>query len=65
MIESPYLDTSIIGYLTIRPSANLITASNSVITQNWWDTRRQNFTLYALCELKMPRSFQGFQTPLY
>ncbi|MFM6247312.1 MAG: type II toxin-antitoxin system VapC family toxin, partial [Dolichospermum sp.] len=24
----------------------LITASNSVITQNWWDTRRQNFTLY-------------------
>jgi predicted nucleic acid-binding protein len=46
MIESLYLDTSIIGYLTIRPSTNLITASNSVITQNWWDTRRENFTLY-------------------
>jgi predicted nucleic acid-binding protein len=46
MIESLYLDTSVIGYLTIRPSTNLITASNSVITQNWWDTRRQNFTLY-------------------
>jgi predicted nucleic acid-binding protein len=46
MIESLYLDTSIIGYLTIRPSTNLITASNSVITQNCWDTRRQNFTLY-------------------
>jgi hypothetical protein len=46
MIESLYLDISIIGYLTIRPSTNLITASNSVITQNWWDTRRQNFTLY-------------------
>ncbi|MDD1416326.1 type II toxin-antitoxin system VapC family toxin [Dolichospermum sp. ST_con] len=46
MIESLYLDTSIIGYLTIRPSTNLITASNSVITQSWWDTRRQNFTLY-------------------
>ena len=46
MIESLYLDTSIIGYLTIRPSTNLITTSNSVITQNWWDTRRQNFTLY-------------------
>ncbi len=46
MIESLYLDTSIIGYLTIRPSSNLITAANSVITQNWWDTRRQNFTLY-------------------
>jgi predicted nucleic acid-binding protein len=46
MIESLYLDTSVIGYLTIRPSTNLITASNSVITQNWWHTRRQNFTLY-------------------
>ncbi len=46
MIESLYLDTSIIGYLTIRPSANLITASNALITQNWWDTRRQNFVLY-------------------
>ncbi|MBS3028401.1 MAG: type II toxin-antitoxin system VapC family toxin [Dolichospermum sp. DET50] len=46
MIESLYLDTSIIGYLTIRPSTNLITASNSIITQSWWDTRRQNFTLY-------------------
>ncbi|MFM6477282.1 MAG: type II toxin-antitoxin system VapC family toxin [Dolichospermum sp.] len=46
MIESLYLDTSVIGYLTIRPSTNLITTSNSVITQNWWDTRRQNFTLY-------------------
>ena len=46
MIESLYLDTSVIGYLTIRPSTNLITASNSVITQNWWDTRRENFTLY-------------------
>ena len=46
MIESLYLDTIIIVYLTIRPSTNLITASNSVITQNWWDTRRENFTLY-------------------
>lgn len=46
MLESLYIDTSIIGYLTIRQSTNLITASNVVITQNWWDTRRQNFTLY-------------------
>lgn len=46
MIESLYFDTSVIGYMTIRPSTNLITASNSVITRNWWDTRRQNFTLY-------------------
>jgi predicted nucleic acid-binding protein len=46
MKESLYLDTSIIGYLTIRPNNNLITASNALITQNWWDTRRQNFVLY-------------------
>lgn len=28
------------------PNNNLITASNALITQNWWDTRRQNFVLY-------------------
>ena len=65
MIESLYLDTSIIGYLTIRPSTNLITASNSVITQSWWDTRRQNFTLY-ISEVvleELARGDQGYELP--
>jgi predicted nucleic acid-binding protein len=30
----------------LLPNNNLITASNALITQNWWDTRRQNFVLY-------------------
>jgi predicted nucleic acid-binding protein len=46
MTESLYLETSIIGYLTVRQSTNLIIAANAAITQNWWDTRRKQFTLY-------------------
>ncbi|MDJ1175207.1 type II toxin-antitoxin system VapC family toxin [Roseofilum capinflatum] len=46
MSESIYLDTSIIGYLTIRPSNNLIVMANLEITRRWWNNDRQNFTLY-------------------
>lgn len=46
MIESLYLETSIIGYLTVRPSTNLIVATNAAITQTWWNTRRERFSLY-------------------
>ncbi|MGK7933374.1 MAG: type II toxin-antitoxin system VapC family toxin [Microcystaceae cyanobacterium] len=46
MTESLYLETSIIGYLTVRPSTNLIVATNAAITQTWWDTRREQFSLF-------------------
>jgi hypothetical protein len=46
MIESLYVATSIIGYLTVRPSTNLIVATNAAITQTWWNTRREHFSLY-------------------
>ena len=46
MIESLYLETSIIGYLTVRPSTNLIVATHAAITQTWWNIRREQFNLY-------------------
>lgn len=46
MTEAVYIETSVIGYLTARPSNNLILMANSEITQEWWDTRRDKFTLY-------------------
>jgi predicted nucleic acid-binding protein len=46
MTEAVYIETSVIGYLTARPSNNLILMANSGITQEWWDTRRDKFTLY-------------------
>jgi predicted nucleic acid-binding protein len=46
MSETVYIETSLVGYLTARPSNNLILMANLGITQEWWDTRRDQFTLY-------------------
>lgn len=47
MNESVYIETSILGYLTARPTDNLILAANIKITQDWWNIRRDFFVLYA------------------
>ncbi|ERT08773.1 PIN domain protein [Lyngbya aestuarii BL J] len=46
MTETVYIDTSIVGYLTVRISNNLILMANSEITREWWETPRSQFTLY-------------------
>ena len=46
MTENLYLETSIIGYLTVRPSTNLIVATNAAITQTWWNIFLEQFSLY-------------------
>ena len=46
MSEAVYIETSILGYLTARPSRDLVVAANIEITREWWDTRRSNFQLY-------------------
>lgn len=45
-METVYIETSIIGYLTVRPSNNLILMANVEATQEWWKTRRIQFSLY-------------------
>ena len=45
--ETVYLETSIFGYLTARSTTDLILAANTKVTQDWWNTRRSSFTLYA------------------
>ncbi|MDJ1175702.1 type II toxin-antitoxin system VapC family toxin [Roseofilum capinflatum] len=47
MSETVYIETSILGYLTARPSRDLIVAANSEITREWWDTCRSYFQLYS------------------
>jgi hypothetical protein len=47
MSETVYIETSILGYLTARPSRDIVVAANIEITREWWDTRRSNFQLYA------------------
>ncbi len=46
MSETVYIETSLVGYLTVRPSNNLILMANMEITRKWWDTRRDQFILY-------------------
>lgn len=46
MNETVYIETSIIGYLTVRASNNLILMANVETTCEWWDTQRSKFALY-------------------
>jgi predicted nucleic acid-binding protein len=46
MSETVYIETSILGYLTARPSRNLVLVANTEVTREWWDTRRNAFSLY-------------------
>lgn len=46
MKRSVYLETSILGYLTSRPSRDLVTAANQQITHDWWEDHREGFDLY-------------------
>ncbi|MCC5898829.1 MAG: type II toxin-antitoxin system VapC family toxin [Phormidium sp. BM_Day4_Bin.17] len=58
MNEAVYIETSILGHLTARPTNNLILAANIKITQDWWYNKRHSFTLYA-SELVEDEAAQG------
>jgi predicted nucleic acid-binding protein len=40
-----YLETSVVSYLTARPSADIITAAHQLITTRWWSLRRTEFEI--------------------
>jgi len=41
-----YLETSVIGYYTGRPSRDLIVAGRQQITRDWWEHERQKYSLH-------------------
>lgn len=41
-----YIETSIVSYLTARPSNNLIAAAWQKETIDWWETQKDRFDLY-------------------
>jgi hypothetical protein len=41
-----YIETSIISYLTARPSSDLLAAAWQRATADWWETQRGRFDLY-------------------
>jgi hypothetical protein len=40
-----YIETTIISYLTSRPSRDVIRAAQQRLTHDWWDTQRGRFEL--------------------
>jgi predicted nucleic acid-binding protein len=46
MKKSVYLESSIISYLTAKPSNNVIAAARQVITADWWDYSRAQFSVF-------------------
>lgn len=47
MKPSVYVETSVVSYLTGRPSRDVIVAGHQALTIEWWDTCRERFDLYA------------------
>jgi predicted nucleic acid-binding protein len=41
-----YLETSIVSYLTSRPSADVVALAHQKITHAWWEHRRSEFDIY-------------------
>ena len=47
MSPKVYIETTVVSYLTARPSRDLIIAAHQQLTQEWWENRRADFDLYA------------------
>jgi hypothetical protein len=45
-VKSIYVETSILSYLTARPSRDLLATARQHITRVWWETRRAQFDLF-------------------
>jgi predicted nucleic acid-binding protein len=44
--KTVYIETSIVSYLTARPSRDLLAAAWQKVTIDWWETQRSRFDLY-------------------
>ena len=44
--KTVYIETSVVSYLTARPTADLLGAAWQKVTLDWWETQRSRFDLY-------------------
>jgi predicted nucleic acid-binding protein len=47
MAGKVYVETSVISYLTARPSRDVIALAHQELTRTWWDRSRTEFELFA------------------
>lgn len=40
-----YIETSVVSYLTARPSRDVVALGRQEVTRRWWETRREGFSL--------------------
>ena len=45
MMDTVYIETSIVSYLRQKPSAQVVTAARQLLTHQWWNDERQNYEL--------------------
>lgn len=45
MAQRVYLETTVISYLTARPSRDIVIAGHQQVTREWWETARLRFEL--------------------
>lgn len=45
--KAVYVETTVVSYLTARPTADLVGAARRKVTVDWWETRRERFDLFA------------------
>jgi hypothetical protein len=57
-MKTIYIETSIVSYLTAKPSDNLVASAWQKTTIDWWETQRSRFTLYT-SQLVIEEASQG------
>ena len=53
-----YIETSVISYLTSRPSRDLVVAAHQEVTRQWWEERSDKFDL-VIAELVLIEAEKG------
>lgn len=57
-MASVYIETSVISYLTARPSRDIVIAGHQQTTQDWWENQSHKFELY-VSELVIQEAARG------
>ncbi len=46
MKENVYVESSVISYITARPSRDLVVSARQAITSEWWEKKRKQYNVF-------------------